>query len=68
MNESVKIEEINESFVVLKAPRTVIAVHSNGSLYLVQVGVAICCHGYLCVGVASCHLWVWLASYSRWMV
>lgn len=38
VNESVKEEEINESFVVLKAPRTVIAAHSNGSLYLVQVG------------------------------
>lgn len=37
VNESVKEEEINESFVTLKAPRTVIAAYSNGSLYLVQV-------------------------------
>lgn len=37
VNESVKEEEINKRFVTLKAPRTVIAVHSNGSLYLVQV-------------------------------
>ena len=37
MNQSVKEEEINESFVILKAPRTVIGAHGNGSLFLVQV-------------------------------
>ena len=37
VNQSVKEEEINESFVTLKAPRTVIGSHSNGSLFLVQV-------------------------------
>lgn len=37
VNESAKEEDINEDFVTLKAPRTVITTHSNGSLYLVQV-------------------------------
>jgi N-acetylglucosamine-1-phosphodiester alpha-N-acetylglucosaminidase len=37
VNQSVKEEEINESFVTLKAPRTVIGAHGNGSLFLVQV-------------------------------
>ena len=37
MDQSVKEEEINEGFVTLKAPRTVIGAHGNGSLFLVQV-------------------------------
>ena len=51
MNESVEEEKINESFVTLKAPRTVIGVHGNGSLSLVQVYYVMltlyrsCCHG-----------------------
>ena len=56
MNESVEEEKINESFVTLKAPRTVIGVHGNGSLYLVQVCMTMmltlcgsgCCHGNYC--------------------
>lgn len=36
--------------MTLKAPRTVIAAHSNGSLYLVEVVT-----GILIVGVVNCH-------------
>ena len=37
VNESAREEDINDSFVNLKAPRTVIGAHGNGSLFLIQV-------------------------------
>ena len=37
MNESMKIEDLPESFVSEKAPRTVIALDTNGTLSLIQV-------------------------------
>ena len=37
VNESMKIEDLPESFVTEKAPRTVIALDSNGTLSLIQV-------------------------------
>ena len=37
VNESMKIEDLPESFVSEKAPRTVIALDTNGTLSLIQV-------------------------------
>ena len=60
VNQSVKEEEINESFVTLKAPRTVIGAHGNGSLFLIQV------HKHQLVGVVNDVLsWVLLGGRYR---
>ena len=37
MNESMKIEDLPEPFVSEKAPRTVVALDTNGTLFLIQV-------------------------------
>ena len=37
VNESMKIEDLPESFVSEKAPRTVVALDTNGTLSLIQV-------------------------------
>ena len=37
VNQSLRAENISETFALLEAPRTTIGAHSNGSLYLVQV-------------------------------